>query len=90
MFFAIHQHESAILNGPSCLPPHPIPLGCPRAPALGALLQASNLHWLSLLHIAIEIQCYSLIPSHPHLLPHCPKVCLYVPVSFAVLLHALL
>ena len=26
---------------PHChLPPHPIPLGCPRAPALGALLHA--------------------------------------------------
>ena len=30
---------------PSHLPPHPIPLGCPRAPALSALLHASNLHW---------------------------------------------
>ena len=27
------------------LPPHPVPLGCPRALALGALLHASNLHW---------------------------------------------
>ena len=44
MVFAIHQHASAtvirmspILNPPSHLPPHPIPLGCPRALALGAL-----------------------------------------------------
>ena len=29
------------------LPPQPIPLGCPRAPALGALLHGSNLHWSS-------------------------------------------
>ena len=28
--------------------PHPIPLGCPRAPALSALLYASNLHWSSM------------------------------------------
>ena len=27
----------------SHLPPYPIPLGCPRALALGALLHASNL-----------------------------------------------
>ena len=33
------------------LPPHPIPLGGPRALALGALLQASNLHWSSILHM---------------------------------------
>ena len=41
MVFAIHWHESAmdlhmfpILNPPSHLPPHPIPLGHPSAPAL--------------------------------------------------------
>ena len=28
----------------SHLPLHPIPLGCPRAPALGALLHALSLH----------------------------------------------
>ena len=50
--FAIHRHESAMgvhvfshSEAPSHLPPHPIPLGCPRALALGALLHASNLHW---------------------------------------------
>ena len=31
----------------------PIPLGCTRAPALGALLHASNLHWSTILHIVI-------------------------------------
>ena len=42
--FAIHRHESAMgahalpdPEPPSHLPPHPIPLGCPRALALGAL-----------------------------------------------------
>ena len=29
---------------PSYIPPHSIPLGCPRALALGALLHALNLH----------------------------------------------
>ena len=44
MAFAIYQHESAAgirvsspPEPPSRLPPHPVPLGCPRAPALGAL-----------------------------------------------------
>ena len=44
MVFAIYQHESAtgtyVSSHPepsSHLPPHPIPLGCPRALALGAL-----------------------------------------------------
>ena len=58
MVFAICQHESAM--GP-CVPswtslpspslPNPIPLGCPRALALSALLHASNLHWSSILHM---------------------------------------
>ena len=81
MAFAIHQHES--VTGaqvspypeiPSHSPPHSIPLGCPRAPALSALLNASNLHWSSILHMVIYMfRCYSVKSSH--LLPHSPKVC---------------
>ena len=53
-----------------------IPLGCPRAPALSALLHASNLHWSSILHVVIYMfQRYSLISSHLCLLPHSSKVC---------------
>ena len=37
----------------SHFPPHPNPLGWPRAPALGALLQTLNLHWSSILHMII-------------------------------------
>ena len=45
----------------SHLPPHPIPLGCPRALALGALLHALNLHWPSVLHMVMYMfQCYPL------------------------------
>ena len=63
-------------ESPTYIPPHPIPLGCPRAPALSALLYALNLHWSSVLHMEIYMfQCYSLISSYPHLLPHSPKVC---------------
>ena len=50
--FAIHQHESAmgvhvfpILNPPSHLPPHTIPLGHPSAPAPSFLYPATNLDW---------------------------------------------
>ena len=50
--FAIHQHASAtgvhvfpILNPPSHLPPHTIPLAHPSAPAPSFLYPASNLDW---------------------------------------------
>ena len=53
---------------PSYLSPHSIPLGCPRALALGALLHALNLHWSSVLHMVMYMfQCYSLKSSHPRL-----------------------
>ena len=62
-----------------CLPipnPPPIPQGCPSAPALSALLYASNLDWSSISHMVIHVfQCYSLKSSHPRLLPQSPKVC---------------
>ena len=65
-----------ILNPSFYLPPHPIPLGYPRAPALRALIHKLNLHWLSILHMVIYMfQCYSLKSSYPYLLPQSPKVC---------------
>ena len=76
----------------SHLPPYPIPLGCPRAPALGALLHAWNLHWSSILHIVTYMfQCYSLILSQAPLLPHSPKVgslhlCLFCCLAYRVLI----
>ena len=49
-----------ILNPSSFFPPHPIPLFCPRAPTLSALLHVSNLHWSSILHMVIYMfQCFS-------------------------------
>ena len=69
----------------TCVPPTwtpippfspPIPLGCPRALALSALLHSSNSHWSSALHMVIYMfQYYSLKSSHPPLLLHRPKVC---------------
>ena len=79
---AVHRHESAmgvhVSPSRSPLPPpsHPIPLGCPSAPAQSALFHASNLDWSSISHMVIHmLQCYSLKSSHPHLLPQSPKVC---------------
>ena len=61
---------------PSHLPPHLSLLACPRAPILSALLHALNLRLSSVLHTVIYMfQCYSLISSHPRLLPHSSKVC---------------
>ena len=59
-----------ILELSSHLPFHPISLGGLRELALSTLLHALNLHWSSVLHMVIYMfQCYSLISSHPHLLP---------------------
>ena len=62
MGFAIHRPESAmgvhVSPHPeplSHLPRHPIPLGCPRAPALSALRYASNLHWSSMLSSVAQL-----------------------------------
>ena len=59
-----HWHESAmgthVFSQPESLAHlfrHPIPLGCPRALALCALLQASNLYWSSI---------FSSVQSHSH------------------------
>ena len=77
MVFAIHWCESATgVNvspspnlPPFYLPPHPIPQGCPSAPALSALFHASNLDWWSISHVVIYMfQRCSLKSSHPRLL----------------------
>ena len=69
----------------SYLPPHPIPQVHPSAPALSTLSHALNLDWWSISRMIIYmIQCYSLKSSHPCLLPHSPKVCSYICVSFAI------
>ena len=61
---------------PSHLPPHPIPLGYPSAPALSTLPHALNLDWRSVSHMIIYMfQCYSLKSSCPRLLSQSPTVC---------------
>ena len=80
--FATHQHESAmgvhvfpILNPPH-LPPCPLPLGHPSAPAPSILYPASNLDWWFISYMILYMfQCHSPKSSHPLPLPQSPKVC---------------
>ena len=70
---------------PSHLPPHPIPLGYPSAPALSILYHALNLDWRFISHMIIYMfKCHSPKPNHPLPLPQSPKTVLYICFSFAV------
>ena len=61
---------------PSHLPPHPVPLGHPSAPAPSILYHASNLDWWFVSHMIIYMfQCHSPISSCPRPLPQSPKDC---------------
>ena len=81
--FAIYQHESAtgihmfpILNTPSHLPPHTMPLGCPSAPAPSIQYHALNLDWRFISYMILYMfQCHSPKLSHPLPLPQSPKDC---------------
>ena len=82
--FTIHRLESAmgvhvfpILNTPSHLPTHPIPLGHPSAPALSTLYHVSNLDWWFFSHMIVYMfQCPSPISPHPRPLRQSSKDCL--------------
>ena len=50
-----HTRIPSILSSASQVPPQPIPPGCHRAVALGALRHTSNLHWLSILHMVTYV-----------------------------------
>ena len=71
-------------KAPSHLPPHPIPLGCPSAPALSALFHALNLHWSSVSHMVIYLlQCYS-HKSSPSPSPTESKSLFFISVSLSL------
>ena len=73
------SHECTYVPHPeplSLLPPHPIPLGHPSAPAPSTLYHASNLDWQFISHMIFYMfQCHSPIPSHVRPLPQSPKDC---------------
>ena len=61
---------------PSHLPPHPIPLGHPSAPAPSTLYHALNLDWWFVSHVIIyTFQCHSPKSSCPRPLPQSPNDC---------------
>ena len=84
--FAIHQHESAmgvhvfpILNPPSHLSSHTIPLGHPSAPAPSFLYPASNLDWRFISYMILYMfQCHSHKSSPPSLSHRVQKTVLYI------------
>ena len=72
---------------PSHLPPHPIPLGHPSAPAPSFLYPASSLDWRFISYMILYM-FHAILPNHPTLslsLSHrVQKTVLYICVSFAV------
>ena len=72
----------------SHLPPHPIPLGHPSAPAPSTLSHASNLDWRFISHLVIYMfQCHSPKSSHPCPFPQSPKNCSIHMCLFCCLAH---
>ena len=80
----------------SHLPPHPIPLGHPSAPAPSILSHASNLDWRFVTHMIIYMfQCHSPKSSQLHPLPQSPKdcsihLCLFCCLTYRVIVTILL
>ena len=76
---------------PSHLPPHPIPLGHPSAPAPSSLSHASILDWRLVSHMIVYMfQCRAPVSFHPHPLPQSPKdylihLCLSCCLSYRVI-----
>jgi len=64
------------INHSRILPPYPIPLNHPSAPAPSILYHASNLDWQFISHMIIYMfQCHSPKSSHPCPLVQSPKDC---------------
>ena len=88
----IHHECTCVLHPepPSHLPPHPIPLGHPTAPAQSILYHVSNLDWRFISHMIIYIfQCHS--PKSSPALPQSPKhysihLCLFCCLAYRVII----
>ena len=93
---AIHQHESTtgvhmfpILNPPSHLLPHPIPLGRPSAPAPSILYPASNLDWRFVSYMILYMfQCHSpkSYPPQPSPKDCSIHLCLFCCLAYRVII----
>ena len=72
---------------PSHLPPHPIPLGHPNAPASSILYHASNLYWRFISHMILYVSMpfSQIIPPSPS--PTESKRLFYTSVSISNFLH---
>jgi len=90
----IHHECTCVphLEPRSHLPPHPILLGHPSAPAPSTLYHASNLDWRFISHMIFYMfQCHSPISSHPRPLPQSPKdysihLCLFCCLAYRVII----
>ena len=72
----------------SLLPPHPVPLGHPSAPAPSIQYRASNLDWRLVSYMILYIfQCHSPKSSHPLPLPQSPKDCSVHQYLFCCLIY---
>ena len=71
------------------LPPHPIPLGHPSAPAPSTLYHASNLDRWFVSHMIYMFQCHSPISSRPCPLPESRRLfytlCLFCCLTYRVI-----
>ena len=77
-------HMSPHPECPSHLPPHPIPLGCLRAPALSAsCIELALVIYFTYDNIHVSVLFSQIIP--PLLSPRVQKFVLYICVSFATL-----
>ena len=74
LFAIINMNQPWVYMGtphpepPSHFPTYPIPLGCPRALTLSALLHASNLHWSSIFtfgSIHVSMLFSQIVPPSP-------------------------
>ena len=72
---------------PSHLPPHPVPLGHPSAPALSTLSHALNLDWrcISYDNIHVSMPFSQIIPPSPS--PTESKSLFYICFSFAACIY---